>query len=68
MDANSLTLQDQAFIFIGLGAFTKKAGQLRYEIDRGTAEIYGDIDGDGRADFLLEVENVTKLSKSDFIL
>ena len=50
IDANSVVAGDQAFTFIGSGAFTHVAGQLRYD-NLSTTHIYGDINGDGIADF-----------------
>lgn len=68
IDANSALADDQAFGFIGTGAFTKVAGQLRYEIAGGDAKLLGDINGDGRADFALLLSGVSSLTANDFIL
>lgn len=39
----------------GLGAFTKTAGELRYVLTSVGAVIYGDVTGDGKADFSIDV-------------
>jgi Ca2+-binding RTX toxin-like protein len=51
--------------FIGGNSFSGHAGELR--IDRAHHLVQGDIDGDGSADFAIEV-NVANLAKSDFLL
>jgi Ca2+-binding RTX toxin-like protein len=56
-----------AFIFIGTEAFTGQAGQLRYEVRSGLAHIFGDVDGNGIADFEI-VATAPLLQASDFIL
>ncbi|WP_154664785.1 Ig-like domain-containing protein [Allorhizobium undicola] len=68
IDANTSSSGDQAFSFIGSAAFTKVAGQLRYEVSDSKYYVYGDVNGDGKADFVLEVASTTKLVASDFIL
>ena len=64
LDANAKMAKDQAFNFIGSSAFSGKAGELRYD---GTT-IYGDVDGNGVADFSIIISNHATLSGSDFIL
>jgi serralysin len=55
VDANSTLDGDQAFSFIGSNAFTGVAGQLR-AINNGNAwTVMGDTDGDGNADFAVNV-------------
>ncbi|MEA3045643.1 MAG: serralysin [Sphingomonadales bacterium] len=66
IDANAATAGDDAFSFIGTGAFTHQAGQLRYEVLGGRVYIYGDVNGDGGVDFQI-VANGTLLQASDFI-
>lgn len=63
IDANSQRADDQAFSYIGSAAFTNAAGELRF------AEhlLEGDIDGDGTADFQIDV-NVATLTSGDFLL
>jgi serralysin len=67
IDAVAGTAGDDAFTFIGAGAFTHQAGQLRYEVLNGQVHIYGDIDGDGGIDLHI-VANGTQILATDFIL
>lgn len=70
---------DSAFSFIGTGAFTGAAGQLRYEMTGSWSEgdrsglvysLSGDLNGDGVADFVIQVNalGTDPLVNSDFIL
>ncbi|MBA3677766.1 MAG: M10 family metallopeptidase C-terminal domain-containing protein [Sphingosinicella sp.] len=68
LDANSNVEGDQGFSFIGTGAFTGAAGQLRYDVSGGSINLLGDLNGDGVADFAILLENNTTLVTSDFIL
>jgi Ca2+-binding RTX toxin-like protein len=68
MDANPTLTGDQAFAFIGTGAFSGTAGQLRYK--KGTADtiVSGDMNGDGVADFSITFTGLHTFSASDFTL
>jgi serralysin len=55
---------DQAFVFIGAGSFTGVAGQLRYA----KGVVQGDANGDGLADFSINIANNAALTAADFIL
>jgi len=66
IDAISETAGDDAFTFIGAGAFTGQAGQLRYEVVTGYVHIYGDTDGIGGADFHI-IASGTQILAADFI-
>jgi len=59
---------DDAFAFIGTAAFSHVAGQLRYDNAGGVTTIYGDMDGDGIADFAIGLNNAVALVAADFIL
>lgn len=70
---------DSAFSFIGTDAFTGVAGELRYELigtwDEGprsgtTYYVSGDINGDGVADFMIEISMLgpQPIDAGDFIL
>ncbi len=63
IDANSIAAGNQAFTYIGAGAFTGVAGQLKYV----GGFIQGDTNGDRAADFMIEC-NAFNLSASDFYL
>ncbi|QNM83880.1 M10 family metallopeptidase C-terminal domain-containing protein [Sphingomonas sabuli] len=68
VDAHVGLAGDQAFAFIGTGAFTGAAGQLRYQVINGNTYVYGDTNGDGAADFLIRVDGGINLAAADFIL
>jgi serralysin len=59
---------NDAFTWIGSGAFTKVAGQLRYVVTNGVGLVSGDIDGNGTADFAIRIEKAPALTGLDFIL
>lgn len=64
IDANSLSVGDQAFSFIGAAGFSGAAGELRFKTDGVSATIFGDVNGDGVADFGIDVANMTSFSVS----
>nr|WP_298097429.1 pre-peptidase C-terminal domain-containing protein [uncultured Shinella sp.] len=68
IDARSSTTTNDAFTFIGEKAFTKTAGQLRYMNKDGDTYLYGDVNGDGTADFSLRLDKTIDFVKGDFIL
>ena len=59
---------NQAFKFIGAKQFHDKAGELHYIKKAGFLLVEGDIDGNGKADFQIQVHGVTKLGAIDFDL
>jgi len=68
IDANSWTLEDDAFAFIGDNAFSGTAGELRYVDSTYYGVLEGDLNGDGAADFGLGLLGVSALMTDDFIL
>jgi Ca2+-binding RTX toxin-like protein len=66
VDANTLLGGDQAFSFIGTGAFSNTAGQLRYEQISGNTYVEGDTNGDGIADFMIKLDGLHTLVGGDF--
>jgi Ca2+-binding RTX toxin-like protein len=54
--------------FIGFGAFTGSAGQVRAQVIGGSTFVYGDVDGDGVADFAIQLTGVQMLTGDDFVL
>ena len=64
IDANAGQGGNQAFTFIGAGGFSGAAGELRFQ---GTI-VSGDVNGDGRADFEIEVRGLDSMFRSDFLL
>ncbi len=56
IDANTGVAGDQLFAWIGTAAFAGTAGQLRYQVNSpGDFTIQGDVDGNGSADFAINV-------------
>ncbi|WP_075292833.1 calcium-binding protein [Pararhizobium arenae] len=68
IDANSKTATNNAFSFIGSKAFTEKAGELRYVKKADDTYIYGDVNGDGKADFSIHLDDAITLQKGYFVL
>ena len=71
IDAQTNVVGNQAFNFIGNNfggdvVFTHQSGQLIF--DTGTETILGDVNGDGVADFAIELLGVNIMNGSDFIL
>lgn len=67
-DANSKKGGMQDFDFIGTDAFSKHAGELRYAKQGGDTWIQGDTNGDGKADFIIHLDGLVKLTESHFDL
>jgi Ca2+-binding RTX toxin-like protein len=65
IDANTAVAGNQAFTFIGSTDFSA-AGQVRF--DSATSTIYAEIDGNGVADFQLQLIGISTLGASDFLL
>ncbi|KQV56211.1 MULTISPECIES: S-layer family protein [unclassified Caulobacter] len=59
---------NEAFTFLGTGAFTHVQGQLRYAVTSSGVVFSGDVNGDGVADFNVTLTGVASLSASDFVL
>jgi len=70
MDANPSTEDDDAFVFIGTEKFTGTAGELRYSYNKNTETtvVVGDVDGDGNADFKIDLSGRINLTELDFVL
>lgn len=70
IDASTLAAGDQAFTLIGTAGFTAGvAGQLRYDVGaNGHLYLWGDVNGDRRADFSVLVAHTDSLAASDFLL
>ncbi len=68
IDAIAGTTDNDAFTFIGTAGFSA-AGQLRYQASGAVTLIEGDVNGDGTADFRVQV-NIANYSFSafDFVL
>lgn len=68
IDANSKRSGNQDFDFIGSDKYSKTAGELRIDGDKSAYFLHGDVNGDGKDDFIIEIHSTTKLVKSDFDL
>jgi serralysin len=74
IDADAGRAGDQGFRFVGTRGFSGKAGELHYQTfdQAGTANditvVSGDTNGDGVADFEIEIVGIVQLSSGDFIL
>jgi len=68
IDANLVKNGNQAFKFDGKGELSGKAGSLVYQHIGNTTVVLGDIDGDGKADFAIDLNGKLKLTAGDFEL
>jgi Ca2+-binding RTX toxin-like protein len=68
IDARSSTPADNRFTFIGDHDFSDKQGELAFHIKGGSTFIQGDVDGDGVADFSIELHGKINLTAQDFVL
>jgi Ca2+-binding RTX toxin-like protein len=59
---------DNAFHFIGKQHFHHKAGELHFVNKGAFLLVEGDVNGDGKADFQIEVHGVATLAPGDFFL
>ncbi len=69
IDAGS-AVGDQSFVFIGSSGFSGAEGELRYRKLSSSDKtiLSGDIDGDGSADFQMEVSGAFDFMATDFVL
>lgn len=58
----------ESFDFIGTSAFSHTAGELRYAVVDGHTLVSLDVNGDGTADFQIQLSGAHTLSGSDFLL
>ncbi|WP_424137690.1 hypothetical protein [Roseomonas chloroacetimidivorans] len=68
LDARANAAGDQAFSFIGNKAFSHTAGELHTVQSGGNTLIEGDVTGDGKADFQIQLTGYHTMAASDFIL
>jgi Ca2+-binding RTX toxin-like protein len=70
IDADAGLAGNQAFTFLGSGAFTGVAGQLRIVtgLGDGYTHVLADLDGDAAADFEVNLYGTYTLGAGDFIL
>jgi Ca2+-binding RTX toxin-like protein len=67
IDAVSGTVADDAIDFIGSAQFSGAAGELRYQSGGGLTTILGDVDGDGAADFAIDLTGDITLVSGEFV-
>ncbi|WP_454713916.1 cadherin domain-containing protein [Caulobacter segnis] len=68
IDATPAYSQTDNFTWLGTGAFTNSAGQLRYAVTAEGVVVSGDVTGDGVADFNITLLGLTTLAAGDFYL
>ncbi|WP_428425405.1 calcium-binding protein [Pararhizobium sp.] len=68
IDANTAVAGNQAFSYLGTAAFTGKAGEVRYVKGASDTYVYGDVNGDAKADFAIHLDDAVTLSKGYFVL
>ena len=74
IDAKINTSTNETFKFVSAQAFHHRSGELHYVKHNvaGTSNdktiVEGDVNGDGRADFQIELKGLIGLTKGDFIL
>jgi hypothetical protein len=68
IDADAGTASDQAFTYIGAGAFTHTAGELQAKAFGDKTLVSGDVDGNGKADFQILLSGSVALQATDFLL
>ena len=68
IDADVTKAGNQSFVFIGENKFSKKAGELKLLKKGGATYVQGDVDGDGKADFVIKLTGAIDLQAGDFVL
>lgn len=67
IDADTATKGNQDFQLIGKTAFSHHAGELRYEMNAGHTTLFGDVNGDGKADFSIDFDTTVHFKGADFV-
>ena len=65
IDANTAVAGNQSFTF---GGTTAAANAVWYGVSGTSVMVYADNNGDGRADFQVQLMNVSALTADDFVL
>ncbi len=69
IDANEDAVGNQSFDFIDTDPFSRiGGGEVRYRVSGNTTVIQGDTNGDGTADFTINVSGIVDFLRGDFIL
>jgi serralysin len=67
IDADTTAPGNQDFEFVGGSAFSGSAAELRARRNAGDTLVYGDTDGDGRAEIALRLVDFRGFDEGDFI-
>ncbi|GAA0561041.1 calcium-binding protein [Rhizomicrobium electricum] len=69
LDANSIEVGMQHFVFVGSAPFLGNAGELHYVVNPGGGiTVEGDVNGDATSDFSIHLAGIDVLDAGDFIL
>ncbi|MGL4968381.1 MAG: calcium-binding protein [Inquilinus sp.] len=68
IDANTGTAGNQAFRFLGAGAYTHHAGEMHYYVSGSDTVVSGDVNGGGVSDFSIVLSGRLILAAGDFTL
>ena len=69
IDAKTTASGDQAFMFIGNASFHHVSGELHARIDASSNTVVeGDVNGDGLADFQIQINGIKPITAADFVL
>ena len=68
IDANTGAAGNQAFRFLGTGAYTHHAGEMHYYVSGSDTFVSGDVNGDGVSDFSIVLSGRLILAAGDFTL
>jgi Ca2+-binding RTX toxin-like protein len=66
IDAISGTTANDAFTLVS--SYSQTAGELRFDHKNGDTFLYGDVNGDGSSDFVVQLTGSIDLSQGDFLL
>lgn len=66
IDAISGTTTNDAFTLVS--SYSQTAGELRFDHKNGDTFLYGDVNGDGSSDFVVQLTGSFDLSQADFLL
>jgi Ca2+-binding RTX toxin-like protein len=68
IDAKAATGRNDAFKFIGDAAFSGAEGELRFVQKGAKTYVYGDVDGNAKADFSILIDGIGAMKAADFVL
>lgn len=68
IDADTGTVGNQNFTFIGTSVFSGTAGEVRYVQQGGRTFVQGDVNGDSVVDFVIDLAGTINLTGADFVL